>query len=105
MIVRGFPFLLELKILGKQIDVLKEDLQHTQDKIITSGERSRRQGLIQDLFRLEQELRFSLSQSSITTAQRKEERQRKELLTSDGGGVADLGDIQWGGAPKHSTMR
>ena len=89
----------KLKILGKQIDVLKEDLQHTQDKSITSGERSRRQGLIQDLFRLEQELRFSLSQSSITKAQRKEERQRKELLTSDGGGVADLGDIQWGGAP------
>ena len=95
----------KLKLLGKQIDILKEDLDHTQEKSITSGERSRRRGLIEDLFRLEQELRFSLSQSSITKAQRKEEKQRKELLTSDGGGVADLGDISWGGATKQSNIR
>ena len=95
----------KLKLLGKQIDVLKEDLDHTQDESITSGERSRRHGLIEDLFRLEQELRFSISQSSITKAQRKEEKQRKELLSSDGGGVADLGDISWGGASNQSNTR
>ena len=94
-----------LKVLGKQVDVLKQDLNLTQEKSITSGERSRRQALVESLFRSEQELRFSMSQSSITKSQRKEEKQRKELLTSDGGGVADLGDIHWGGASAKTNMR
>ena len=94
----------KLKILAKQIYVLKLDLNLTEDKSITTGERSRRQGLVESLFRSEQELRFSMTQSSITKAQRKEEKQRKELLTSDGGGVADLGDIQWGAPAKKSNI-
>ena len=94
-----------LKVLGKQIDVLKDDLNHTQDKSITSGERSRRQEIVESLIRAEQELRFSMTQSSITKSQRKEEKQRKELLTSDGGGVADLGEIHWGGVSANKSMR
>jgi len=45
-----------------------------------------------------------MTQSSITKTQRKEEKQRKELLTSHGGGVADLGDIQWGASTKKSNI-
>ena len=86
----------KLKILGKQIEDLKHGLNLTHEKSLTSGERARREGLVESLVRSEQELRFSRSQSSTTKAQRKEEKQRKELLASDGGGVADLGDIPWG---------
>ena len=95
----------KLKILGKQIDALKLDLNLTEDKSITNRERSRRQGLVEGLLHSEQELRFSMTQSSITKAQRKEEKQRKELMTSDGGGIADLGDIQWGASTKKSNIR
>ena len=81
------------------------DLNLTEYKSITSGERSRRQGLVESLLRSEQELRFSMAQSSITKTQRKEEKQRKELMTSDGGGISDLGDIQWGASTKKSNIR
>ena len=85
-----------LKSLGRQIDALKRDLDLTNDKSLTSRERVRREGLVESLMRSEQELRYSITQSHVSTAQRTEEKQRKELLTSDGGGIADLGDIQWG---------
>ena len=95
----------KLKSLGRQIEVLKQDLNLTQEKSITAGERTRREGLVEGLVRSEQELRFSMTQSSISKAQRKEQKQRKELMSSDGGGVADLGDIQWGSSTKKPNIR
>ena len=95
----------KLKILAKKVDALKQDLNLTKDKSLTSGERVRRQGLVDSLLRSEQELRFSMTQSSITKAQRKEELQRKELLSSEGGGLADLGEVQWGASRTNQNIR
>lgn len=94
----------KLKILAKKVDALKQDLNLTKDKSLTSGERVRRQGLVDSLLRSEQELRFSMTQSSITKAQRKEEAQRKELLYSEGGGLADLGEVQWGASRTNQNI-
>ena len=92
-----------LKNLEQQVDALRYDLSITKDKSLTSGERARREGLVEGLVRSGQQLRFSIAQSSVSSGQRREERQRKELLLSDGGGIADLGDIQWGASTKKVT--
>lgn len=89
-----------LKILGRQTEALKRDLNLATEKSLTSRERARRERLVDDLIRSEQDLRFSMSQSHVSTDQLIKEKQRKELLSSDGGGVADLGDIQWGSSTK-----
>jgi len=85
-----------MKQFSAGIERIKVDLDREKTGL-TSGEYARRDGLISVLKSQQIQLQNVLSQSSVAAEKRAEEK-RRQLLSQDGGGLAEVGGkVGWGG--------
>lgn len=93
----------EIKVKNNQltsgIDKLSGSELRNKGQTPTSGELTRRESLLSVLKSQQRQLNSLLSQAHISAAGKRDDENRKQLLSQDGGGVADLGTTGWGGSP------